>query len=445
MQPDIVAPVSRGALKDHVRQALQRYWPDNDSLLDRLAVPECRFPRATAPLSLVLVRLPDWAAQFGIDGCLAVPREACAGSETPNWNEVDWWLAAFLMLEGWHERMWEQAHGAVHSYSFRLTGWDQRVWKRAWVNRIALFLRAWAAIEIGRDANVVFGPLPAPEIVVTHDVDAVSKTVAIRLKQSAFLALNAVRLAVAAKPRAALARLSQAARFLLGRDDWWMFDTVIDAERAVGIRSIFNFYADDRPKNLRRWVFDPGYDITQARLSELLQRLLRAGWRVGLHQSHDAWQSAELMRRQRERLQSIVAEPVTSCRQHWLRFSWRDTWTAQSAAGLELDTTLMFNDRPGLRSAAALRWSPWNPREGRPHSLSALTTVLMDSHFYDYQPMTATERRSALRDWLDEVVAVGGQVAVLWHPHTLSRDYGWAEGFRELLAELSARTRCTGS
>jgi hypothetical protein len=435
MQTEALAPVPRQALKQHVRRSLQRYWPTNADLLDGLAVAELDFPIDVQSLRLVDVRLPPWAAQFGVDGCLAVPSEACP--EPAGWESVDWWLAAFLMLEGWHERAWEQSFGSIHSYSFRLKGSDPRLWEHAWVNRIALFLRAWAARHARQDSMAAFGPLPAPEIVVTHDVDAVAKTWAIRVKQGAFLGFNALRLALLARPGQAWARLAQAFRFMLGNEDWWKFDLLLDAERRAGVRGVFNFYADGRGKTARRWLFDPGYDIEDPRLRELLSRLAGEGCGIGLHQSHDAWQSAGLMQAQRERLQSVTAVPVTSCRQHWLRFSWHDTWAAQSAAGFERDLTLMFNDRPGLRTAAAISWAPWNPQLGHAHGVSALPTLLMDSHFYDYAPMNPQQRRAALRRWLGEVAAVGGQAAVLWHPHTLTRDYGWSEGFEELMLELS--------
>ncbi len=442
MRHDGLPPVPRATLKAHVGKALQRYWPTNGQLVDLLGVAEQRFPSAVQALVLVMVPLPEWAIEFGVEGCIAVPREACGDPVQPRWNDVDWWLAAFLMLEGWHERAWEEVHGTIHSYSSRLAGWDERIWARAWVNRIGLFLRAWAAVNAEQDAIALFGPVPAPEIIMTHDVDAVSKTWSIRLKQSAFLGFNAVRLMVRAKPRMAAARLAQALRFLVGRCDWWMLDTVLDMERRAGVRSRFNFYADDRPKNLPRWIFDPGYDITEPRLGDFIARMVKAGWGVGLHQSHGAWRSAEPMRRQRERLEFIARAPVTSCRQHWLRFGWCDTWAAQTAAGFEQDTTLMFNDRPGLRCAAALNWTPWNPLQGRAHDLSELPTMLMDSHFHDYQPMTPAQRRAAFRYWLDEVVAVGGQAAVLWHPHTLARDYGWKEGFQELIAQINGQATC---
>ena len=436
-------PVPRVALIQHLLDCLRRYWPNGDAPLASLPVAERPFPEAVGPLRLVAVTLPEWGAQWGLDGVLLVPHEACL--DQPNWQAVDWWLAAFLMLECWHERAWEQRHGAIHSYSLRLKGWDRRVWARAWVNRIALFLRAWAALAAGRDATALFGPLPQAEIVITHDVDAVAKTWSIRLKQTAFLGFNALRFLAGGRLREAGQRIGRASRVLFGHDDWWLIGAVQAMERRAGMRSQFNFYADDRPRSLGRWLFDPGYDIAEPRLAGLLGGLTAEGWRVGLHQSHDAWRSAELMRRQRQRLQLFLSRPVTGCRQHWLRFSWRETWAAQSAAGFEQDTTLMFNDRPGFRAATALGWAPWDPAAGSVHRLRALPTILMDSHFYDYLPMSAAERRAAFRYWLDEIVEVGGQGAVLWHPHTLSPDYGWREGFEELIRCLQGTATCSSS
>jgi hypothetical protein len=382
------------------------------------------------------ISLPDWGEHLGVEGVILVPVEAC--SQGDNWDQVDWWLAAFLLLECWHERVWEQQHGPIHSYSFRLKGWDARVWDHAWVNRIALFFRAWGEQQALTPADRLFGLLPEPKFVMTHDVDAVSKTIPIRLKQGAFSLFNAGRAMLKGDVRPAITCMGQAVRFMFGGEDWWALDRVIEQERKAGIRSHFNFFADQRCKTFKRWLFDPGYDLFALRLSRFIKQIYKEGWVIGLHPTYDAWQDTALIEAQRKNVETVSGAEVQTCRQHWLRFSWDHTWAAQQQAGIQLDTTLMFNDRPGFRAAAAIQWQPWNTATQSAHALQALPTILMDSHIYDYQSLAEVERQTCMARWLGEIKQVHGQVALLWHPHTLTRDYGWQIGFAELLAEMQS-------
>jgi hypothetical protein len=424
-------------IRAHILRSLNCYWIADTSPIAALPVTRLDYlPAIVLPLRMVTVQLPEWAVDCGIDGELLVPRESVAGGGsqiTSEWQAVDWFLAAFLLLEGWHERHWEFRHGPIHSYSFRLTGWDERAWQHAWVNRIGLFLRRWAIYRAGFETESCLGVLPEPDIQMTHDVDAVEKTVPIRLKQSVFNLFNAARAMGQAELGQAGRRLQQAARFLFGREKWWTFDRLLEMEQKAGIRATFHFHAAPRHKSLRRWLFDPGYDIRAPRQRALLREIRRAGHRIGLHPGFESWQQASVIAAERDLLQEAAGISVTHCRQHWLRFSWSDTWAAQSEAGIEQDTTLMLNDRSGFRNSSALLWKPWNHEENRAHRLSALPTVLMDSHCYDYQPMTAQERRETIEGWIRECKSVCGQAALLWHPHTLTRDYGWTDGFEEVL------------
>lgn len=426
---------SPDVIRQHVLVALRRYWPTGQAAVAALPVRVESGTKLDLPLQMMAMRLPEWSNACGVGGEILVPKEAC--KTEGDWRQVDWWLAAFLLLECWHERVWEERHGPIHSYSLRLKGWDERVWQRAWVNRIALFLRLWAAQIGSKPAEQLFGPLPAPEFLMTHDVDAVAKTLPIRIKQGAFNLANALRALAKRDLSAAGARVAQSRRFLFDRDDWWTLDALLGLERRHHLRARYHFYADRRPKTPKRWLFDPDYDVASPKVRGFLQKLEASGAEVGLHPSFDSWNAADSISEQKTYLEAAAGRPCTVCRQHWLRFSWNESWRAQERVGIREDTTLMFNDRPGLRNAAALAWHPWQSEPGVMHQLVALPTVIMDSHFYDYQAMTPEERREVMEHWVTECRVVCGQVAVLWHPHTLTADYGWGEGFEELVAMIA--------
>src|SRR5688572_11978696 len=175
-----------------VRSSLSRYWSRGADLLAHLPVPIVPPVSAVSlPPRVETVALPEWAAGLGVDGGLLVPSTAIVAGSGAAWERTDWWDAAAWFLEGRAERAYEREHGPIHSYSFRLSGWDERIWERAWVNRIGRFLRRWAARRASLDEAACFGPLPDADIVLTHDVDAIEKTLRIRFKQSAFDAFNA--------------------------------------------------------------------------------------------------------------------------------------------------------------------------------------------------------------------------------------------------------------
>lgn len=416
-----------------------RYWPAGHQAIAGLPVPVIdRHPGAEPVLQHVA--LPDWAADLGVDGQLLVFACLLDAGDAPDWQRCDWIANAFHMLAGSSERVHEQIHGPALSYAFRLPRALDPLHQRAWVNRIFLFLRRWAAHQAGQPEEAVFGPLPQAQIRLTHDVDAVRLTPEIRLKQTAFQFANAARALVRGDVPSTRARLGDARRYALSAGDFRTFARVRDIERSAGLRSTLHFYGGPpglRRGSPRRILIDPAYDIGSDMMRGELRAFREGGWTVGLHQSFDAWDNARAMAREKASIEAALGAEVLHCRQHWLHFSWEKTWAAQAAAGLNLDSTLGFNDRPGFRSGHALRVRPWDEATDRPLSISTVPMVLMDSHFYDYSGNGQADVEAQMKPWIDEVRAVGGEATVNWHTHTITDVYGWGAGFEALVGLLA--------
>lgn len=433
---------SHDEIKQHVIESLAAYWhtiSDEISQLDILPAPAC--VAISLPLKLTEIRLPKWGESFGVNGIILVPIEIIKPFQSIDpldlWRKIDWFTALFLMLECWHERHWEQKAGPIHSYSFRLENWDTRMWDHAWVNRIALFLSAWAANKHKLNVNTLVRQ--NNQILVTHDVDAVNKTYSITIKRSFFLLFNILKNIKSRNLLFAKDNLKEFFKIIFSKDDWNYISHVIQMEELNNIKGIFNFHFDKRRLNIKRWLFDPHYSISDEKLKTQISQLLQAGHKVGIHPGYDSWDNASLILDQRMELEREINNRIMACRQHWLRFSWGKTWQAQEQAGLSFDTTLMFNDRSGFRNAAAIIWKPWDTSQQKRHSIQACPTILMDSHLYDYFQFDTVERERYLSIWIEECKNVCGSAAVLWHPHTLSSDYGWKNGFELLLNKISEK------
>jgi len=419
-----------------VCDALSAYWGSEPNRGLQLPMPRLRAPYAEAmPPRFTTVALPEWAEGAGVAGNLLVPIQFLLPGEGPDWARVDWLGAAFWYLHACAERAFEVENGPIHSFRFRLQGWDDRHWDHAWVNRIGLFLRAWAAREQGMSAETLFGPVPVPEVVLTHDVDAVRKTWAIRFKQTAFHAFNAFRSLAGLRMREAASKFWHAFQFLVQPASYWRFDELVQMEAQFGRKSRFNFYggSDSILRRPRDWLIDPGYSVETPEIRDAIRTLRAGGYDIGLHPSFAAWNDVDRMASEKTRLETALGEPVVQVRMHWLRFSWADTWHAQEACGLRDDSTLGFNDRPGFRAAAALAFHPWDAKRQTPMQLTATPMTLMDSQVYDYHSAEPDERRVIMAKLIREVHDVAGKVTIIWHPHVLSPDYGWADGYRDFL------------
>jgi len=205
----------RLTVKEYIIKELRQYWPKHTEIV-HLPVPVLPWPeQEPLPPIMKSVILPEWARDIGVDGCILVPFQFIQdyGNTALAWKNTDWFSTMFWYLNCFPERVYEKKHGVIHSYSYRLKGWDERIWDYAWVNRIALFLRRWAAVRANKNETELFGPLPEPHILLTHDLDAIHKTFSIRLKQSIFLFFNALRLMFNKQLKAAVLKTTHAMKF----------------------------------------------------------------------------------------------------------------------------------------------------------------------------------------------------------------------------------------
>jgi peptidoglycan/xylan/chitin deacetylase (PgdA/CDA1 family) len=235
--------------------------------------------------------------------------------------------------------------------------------------------------------------------------------------------------------RQSIRRGGKALRFLFSQDNYWCFDKILELEEKNGIKTMFNFYGGKpgNSRNIKEQILDPAYNVHSPALKKQIKKMHINGWGIGLHQSFDAWKDKDRMKSEKKNLEKALGDAVTTCRQHWLRFSFNDTWKVQQDIGFKQDTTLGFNDRPGFRNASAVNYFPWDKKSDKPMQIEVIPMMLMDSHIYDYAHIDEKNIFNEIDKWIDEVKTVCGQISVVWHQRVMSDDYGWRNGFEYLI------------
>ncbi len=199
-------------------------------------------------------------------------------------------------------------------------------------------------------------------------------------------------------------------RYLLRQRDnpIWNFQKIMDLEREHKAKSTFFFMAGNR--DLGRAV---NYQIEA--LKDDLRQIRAAGWSVGLHCGYHSYNRLDEMKREKMRLESVLGEEISGCRNHYLRFQVPDTWELLHDAGFKYDTTFGYADFAGFRNGMCHPFHPFNLKKGRPIDIWEMPLAIMDGTLFDYMSLDVAGAWEIARQLIDTAESLGGVITILWH------------------------------
>lgn len=279
-------------------------------------------------------------------------------------------------------------------------------------------------------------------LLLSHDIDALQRTYLKAIKQ---LVMNVSKI-----PRVFRCRnwersqklFSQTFSLFFGKDDFDQIERWTEIDRMGKAVPLFYVYVRSHKKGLRKkicsWIFDPQYDLAKDKgLQKRLRRLSETGVVFGLHGSYDSYNDGEALTREKKILEDTIGCAVKHVRQHWLRFSFRDTWRAQEEAGFQFDAGFGFNNQVGFRSWLAHSHRPWDEERQQAHKLFVVPLVAMDSTLFDYLCFSDSQVAQTLSSLLAEVQKFNGTTTINWHTHGASHHLQWHQPYVRFLQSLS--------
>ena len=235
-----------------------------------------------------------------------------------------------------------------------------------------------------------------------------------------------------ASVKATAASLYRIATALGGSERYGHYERWLQLEQKFGFRSTFYFCPS---KITRPHVFDTDYrysdtvffDGSKMTVAEMIRQLKKSGWDIGLHGSYYSAGSAQLLVEQKKELESVVGEPVLSCRQHYLQYDVTRTPGFQSDAGFLADSTQGFTQTIGFRAKTSLPYRCWNFKTGSTLPILEIPLHVMDTAlFYGYNaPSSEEEAVQRVITLMDNVERVHGCLTLNWHPHNMMRPALW--------------------
>lgn len=167
---------------------------------------------------------------------------------------------------------------------------------------------------------------------------------------------------------------------------------------------------------------DFNYEVEK--IKSHIEEFCGADFELGLHGSHEAYNSSSKMLEEKTKLEGAMQRPIRSYRNHYLKFTKYSTWRAQQDCGIEIDCTLSFHNFPGFRNGLCYPSFTYFSDKREWSNFVHLPLNCMDIQFYKYLSLSKESAIDFFRIQWNEVKKANGVFSLLWHNDRFHGEYG---------------------
>ncbi|HMB00274.1 MAG TPA: polysaccharide deacetylase family protein [Spirochaetota bacterium] len=189
-------------------------------------------------------------------------------------------------------------------------------------------------------------------------------------------------------------------------DPYNTFDYLMRISEKAGLQSRFYFMSGGTSPDK-----DNRYRIDHSLSLQLIQKIKKRGHLFGLHGSYNSYTDPEQLKYEKNKLESLLQQEITAGRQHYLRFTVPATWQTANEAGLKLDSTCGYADKPGFRCGTGREFFVFNILTRKKLNLKEKPLIVMDCSLFEYN--TAANRETT--DYLTRLYQRADALVFLWH------------------------------
>ncbi len=213
------------------------------------------------------------------------------------------------------------------------------------------------------------------------------------------------------------------------KDPFDTFKKIIESKKDHKVRTIFFFLIGDYT------TFDTNVSASKGKFKLLIKDMVDYA-RVGLHPSYYTMNNGTILKKEKERLESIINMPIKRSRQHFLRVSLPETYQKLIDLEIEEDYSMGYASHTGFRASTCSPFYFYDLDFEIQTPLKIFPFALIDSTLNDYMKLTAKQSLGKIRDLKNEVKSVNGVFVTVFHNESLSnyqRWKGWKRVYNSML------------
>ena len=212
------------------------------------------------------------------------------------------------------------------------------------------------------------------------------------------------------------------------QDPFYTFDFLQELYSEDQEKLIF-FFLSGKPGGLDRNIH-PGNKNWQNLVKQLSVKFM-----TGIHPSVKSYLNTKIIQEEKHFLESIIAKPIYSSRQHYLKLSFPGTYKNLLETGIKDDYSMGFADKAGFRAGTSSPFYFYDISDEKKTELKIWPFAFMDRTLSKYMKMDSIKAHDKISELIDSVHKHGGVFISLWHNDSLS-DYGEWEGWRNVYIDM---------
>ncbi len=226
------------------------------------------------------------------------------------------------------------------------------------------------------------------------------------------------------------------------KDDYWLFNEIVDFEKSLGFKSTFFFAVVDKWQAYAH-SNDVNYKISNKRFLDAFKKIMDNGFEIGLHASFNAYMKAERFIEEKQTLEKIAQTNVLGLRHHYWHMAkkYRDTLVMHDNAGFQYDCSVAFNFNIGFRNNSALPYPLLHPQEEKCLNMIEIPTFCMDGHIF-YKHDNVEKGFKEIAEAIANIKKYNGIGGMDWHVRTSfpkNKKYkNWGELYVKTLNHLAS-------
>jgi hypothetical protein len=210
-----------------------------------------------------------------------------------------------------------------------------------------------------------------------------------------------------------------------GQDPYDTFDYLKSVQEKYNVESIYFFLVGNYQK-----PYDTNVPHTNKEFVELVKKVSHSA-EVGIHPSYASYLNDKQVKKEIERVNSIIESNLSQSRQHFLKLSIPDSYRVLEKTGVSHDYTMGYAQEVGCRAGVCTPFTFFDLLQDKPLELTIHPFAFMDGTLNEYLKQTPMEAKETISFLMENVQKVKGEFIGIWHNSSVNDLDTW-KGWREV-------------